>query len=422
MFIERSAARIRLARTAFVVVGLVPCIALVAWALHLRSTGHREAIRGRWQQVVGLPLSIDAVEHPRPGVTRARGCTVLGADGAPLANVPVVELESAVDEDRITIDALRLDTRSAAAIGDLAREWLRRDARHPRNCIIEVADFGWSSGGESGGTVASGLKVECVAQGGSRAVRLVRRGGTPDEVRIIRVVAGGAGSARESIEVEARCAEGVPAAVLAAAAGWTLGPLAAAPATLARGEVVARWSDGLWSGSCRGEVAGVDLAAAARAVDARAAGTARIRCDRLAWQEGRLSDAEVAVDVGSGWVDAALFDRLVLALGCRPGPTAAGEPLRTFDRAACVLRLVAGGVSMLPGADVADGLASLGAVALLQPPTAPVPFERVAWLASPPSSTFVPASGAGAWLMSVVPAAGADRVAKPPERGGRREF
>lgn len=433
MFIERSAARIRFARAAFFVVGLVPCAVLVAWALHLRSAGHREAVRGRWQQVVGLPLTIDAVEHPRPGVTRARGCTVLGADGGPLVTLPVVELESAVNEDRLTIDAARIDQRAAAAVGELAREWLRRDARHPRNCVIEIADFGWSWGNEPAGEAAASLRMECVAQGGSRAVRIVRRGAADDEVRIIRSIAGEAGSARETVEVEAHCAGDVPAAVLAAAAGWAAGPLTAAPGTLVRGDVDARCDDGVWSGSCRGVIEGMDLGAAARVVDARASGAARIRCDRLAWREGRLTDVDLELDLGNGWVDATLFDRLVLALGCRPGPAAAaGEPVRAFDRAGCVLRLVAGGIAVLPAAGMTDGLASLGRVAVLQPPTAAVPFERVAWLASPPSSTFVPAAGAGAWLMSVVPAAGeagaaesgagGDRVANPPERGGRREF
>lgn len=438
MFIERSAARIRFARTAFLVAGLVPCVALAAWAVHLRSAGHREAVRSRWQQAVGLPLTLDAVEHPRPGVTRVRGCTVLGADGAPLVTLPVVELETAVDEDRLTVDAARIDARAAAAFGDLAREWLRRDARHPKNCIVEVADFAWSAGGgpaegAASGSVPAGLRVECVAQGGTRAVRIVRRGGADDEVRVVREVVGEAGSARETIAIEARCAEGVPAAALAAASGWAAGPLAAGPATFVRGEAAARWDDGGWSGSCSGRIEGVDLAAAARGVNARAAGTARIHCDRLAWRDGRLTDAELELDLGGGWIDAALFDRLVLALGCRPGPAAvAGEATRVFDHAGCVLRLAAGGVSVLPAVDASGGLASLGRIAVLQPPTAPVPFERIAWLASPPASTFVPASGAGAWLMSVVPAAGGpgggeaeggrDRVANPPGRGGRREF
>lgn len=436
MFIERSAARIRFARTAFLLAGLVPCAVLAAWAVHLRSAAHREAVRGRWQQALGLPLTLDAVEHPRPGVTRVRGCTVLGADGAPLVALPVVEFESAADEDRLTVDAARIDARAAAVFGDLAREWLRRDARHPKNCIVEVADFAWSAGSRSAdgaaGPVSAGLRVECVAQRGTRAVRIVRRGGADDEVRVVREVVGEAGSARETIDLEARCAEGVPAAVLAAAAGWAAGPLAATPATLVRGEATARWDEGGWDGSCRGRIEALDLATAARGVNARASGTATLHCDRLTWRTGRLTDADLELDFGGGWVDAALFDRLVIALGCRPGPGAvAGEPMRAFDKGGCVLRLAAGGVSVLPVADASGALASLGRVAVLQPPASPVPFERIAWLASPPASTFVPASGAGAWLMSVVPAAGGvgdeadtgrDRVATPPGGGGRREF
>ena len=86
MFIERSAGRIRFARTVFVLAGLVPCAGLVAWAVHLRSASHRESLRAGWQRAVGVPLEVDAVEHPRPGVVRARGCRVVAPDGGRLTH------------------------------------------------------------------------------------------------------------------------------------------------------------------------------------------------------------------------------------------------------------------------------------------------------------------------------------------------
>ena len=58
------------------------------------------------------------------------------------------------------------------------------------------------------------------------------------------------------------------------------------------------------------------------------------------------------------------------------------------------------------------------------PPAAPVAFERFAWMVSPPASTFVPADGPGAWLMSIVPtpAHGPQRATNPPVREGPRGF
>ena len=67
MFVARSAARVRLARLAFLLAGLAPAAGLAAWAIHRRSDAHRAAIERRWQEAVGLPLTVGRVDHPRPG-------------------------------------------------------------------------------------------------------------------------------------------------------------------------------------------------------------------------------------------------------------------------------------------------------------------------------------------------------------------
>ena len=74
MFIERSAARIRLVRTLFVLLAVLPCAGLCGWAAVRHSKGHREAIERRFEQVIGLPLAIGGVEYVRPNVMRLRDC------------------------------------------------------------------------------------------------------------------------------------------------------------------------------------------------------------------------------------------------------------------------------------------------------------------------------------------------------------
>ena len=41
MFVARSAARVRLARLVFLVLGFAPAACIVAWAVHRRSDAHR---------------------------------------------------------------------------------------------------------------------------------------------------------------------------------------------------------------------------------------------------------------------------------------------------------------------------------------------------------------------------------------------
>ena len=423
MFIERSAGRIRLTRLIFVVAGLVPCLLLAGWAVHRGSTAHRDAVRAAWQAAVGLPLDVAAITHPRPGVFAATGVVVRSPAGRPLLELPAVEVESAATENRLVIRGTRVDAAAASMLGTLAREWLRSDARHPRNCVIEVADVTWGSP-EAGEGRGESLRIECVGQGPARAIRLVRGDGD-DEIRAVHSLDGEGQSSAERFEVEGRLSRPLPVAVLAAVAGLPPEASAAiAPRATVVGDLRAAHDAEGWSGSASGRINTLDLGGCCAAVQANGAGAVDMSVTRFAWRDGRLVDAALVCDCGPGWVDAALFDRLVIALGCRPGPafqSSAGT--QAFDAAGCTLELDGGKVMVRPGG-IANGLATSNGTLLLMPPAAPVAFERFAWMVSPPASTFVPADGPGAWLMSIVPtpAHGPQRATNPPVREGSRGF
>lgn len=417
MFIERSAGRIRLARTVFVVAGLLPCVVLGAWALHRGSPGHRDAIRRSWQRVVGLPVEIGAVSHPRPGVIEARDVTVRSSEGRPLLTVAAVEVETAATEDRIRIAGADLDAASAAVLGGLAREWLHGDARHPRNCVIEVAAVGWPDHPVD----PMPLRIECVGQDATRAIRVVPAGG--DEIRVVRTVDGDAQSPVERFEVDAHVAKPLPAAVVAGVAGWGEAAMVVLAGARLTGDLHGTFDPVGATGSATGRIVGLDLAECCRAVRAGGAGEADVVVRRLAWRDGRLADAAIECECGPGWIDTPLFDRLVIALGCRPGAEAtAGGDRRNFDVAACTLEVDGG--SVVVRARDAAGIATTGRGVVLHSPASAVAFERLAWMVSPPAATFVPSAGPGAWLMSIVPGAdgGGKTATKPTPEGGRRGF
>lgn len=419
MFIERSAGRIRLARLTFLAIGLVPCLLLAAWAWHRGSPGHRDAIRRAWQQAVGMPVEIEAVTHPRPGVVVATGCTVRSPTGRTVLQATSVEVESADGEDRIRLGGARVDAEAAAVLGDLAREWLRSDARHPRNCVIEVPVLdGAGLGGD-----AQGLRAECVGHVAARAIRVVRTGGE-GELRVVRTLEGEGPAAVERFEIDAHFPQPVPAALCAAVAGAG----EAAGRILARatvtGDLHATWGAAAGTGSAEGRITGIDVAACCAAVSARGAGLADVAVRRMAWRDGRVTDVALEGAAGAGWIDAALFERFVVALGCRPGPAASGATgVRSFDLAGVVVDLDGGRLLIQAGAGMADAIAVTGGGVLLRPPQSAVAFDRVAWMASPPTAQFVPAAGPGAWLMSIGPAAAeAGSRATAPAPDGRRGF
>jgi hypothetical protein len=257
-----------------------------------------------------------------------------------------------------------------------------------------------------------------------RAIRLVRGDGD-DEIRAVRTLESEGHSIAERFEVEGRLSRPVPASVLAAVAGLPATATAAiASRATVSGDLQATHDATGWSGSATGRLDELDLGGCCAAVQARGAGAVSVSFERFAWRSGRLVDAAIVCESGPGWVEAALFDRLVIALGCRPGPALqASADTRSFDAAGCALELDGGSVTVRP-AGGASGLATAMGAVLLQAPATPVAFERFAWMVSPPAATFVPADGPGAWLMSIVPdsASGTQRAMNPSPREGSRGF
>jgi hypothetical protein len=428
MFVARSAARVRLARVAFVLLGLAPAAGLVAWAVHRRSDGHRLAIERRWQEAVGLPLSVGRVEHPRPGVIRGRDCVLPAAEGRQAITVPLVEVESSADEDRIRIGGFACDVTAVAVLAALGREWLADEVRFRRTCLIDVADFSWAGASPPADTIAAPattLRIECVVRPDGRAVRIVRRGQTEDELRIVRgspaatAPESDANAAAQVFTITAACGEPVPLAVLAVASGAGLPAAAACGSATVTGSLEATRTSGGWAGSACGRIDDIDLAAAATAIGGRATGTAAIDVTRLIWSGGRVTDALFECVAGAGNLDGRLFDRIVLALGARPGPAAAPLPPggeRGFDVAACIVGVGPHGVQVLPTTRLPAGLAAWRGDVLLAAPAAPVPGDRIAWMLSAPGTTYGPAMGPGSWLISVLP----DPSPQPSDSG--RQF
>jgi hypothetical protein len=424
MFVARSTAGIRRARLAFLVAALFPTAVLVGWAVHLRSDAHRATVERRWQEALGLPISVGRIEHPRPGVIRVHDCVLPAWEGRPAIVVAMLELESSADEDRLRLPWVAGDSGTAAVAIELAGRWLTDDLRFRRACIIDIARFSWGDSatrdGDDPNTPLTPLRIECVRHEGSRAIRIVRRGSTDDEVRVVRHTVASPDSS-SSYDIDAVIRTPIPVAVVAMAAGHLPSLTAGGPQATVTGTLEAKYTHAGWQGEARGTLAGLDLATAAAALGDHAAGVATIELSRLAWHDGRLTDGLFEASTGEGWIDRRLFDRIVLALAARPGAAAARvpptEPL-AFDTAACIVAIGPHGVQVQPSARVPAGLAITRGEILLAPPAGPVSSDRVAWLFSSPGTTFGPTAGPGAWLMSVLP----PLVPKPAPTGGDRRF
>ncbi len=417
MFIARSQARIRAARIAFLLLAAIPTAVVVGWAGYIGSDAHRVAVERAWQRATGLPLTIGRIDHPRPGVIRGHDCLLPATTERPAVSISAIEVESSADEDRVRLGSLACDAATASAMATLARAWLMDPLRFDRTCIIDVTHFSWAD--EPTAVDAAGLRIECVARAGSRAIRLVRRGDADDEVRLVRQMPAPSNDATDDrLELDASCLTPVPLAVLAAAGGVLAdGHAAGLAAARVSGVLHAVREAGRWRGTAQGRIANVDLSAVAASVGGRAIGQATVDVTRIVWDDNRLSDGLVECATGSGWVDSRLFDRIVLATGARPGPAAVAEAeSREFDMAACLATIGPAGVQFLPAPRLPNALAIRDAAIVLAAPPAPVPGDRLAWMLTTPGTAFGPAAGPGAWLMSVLP------PLAPPEPSAGRQF
>ncbi len=427
MFIERSAGKIRFARTVFVLAGLLPCAAVAAWALHLRSPGHREAVREAWQAGLGVPVRVAAIEHVRPGVVRARDLELLVPESPRALTVPVLEVETGATEVRIRVERLECGVEGARLLAAVAGEWLGRAARFPRNCVIDIADFSWAGAvrdaESAAGAAPARLRVECVSQGGSRAIRAVLEGptGGADEVRVVRLEGDGNGAGGERIEVTGAAAASLPVPILMAfARGTPVEGLDLGPEAVATGSLRAHCDRGRWSGAVDGRIERVDLAACVAPLQTRASGEATVVVRQLEWADGRLVGCELDCRAGRGRIEQRFLDGLVSTLGCRAGSAfrvLTGGRDRGFDAAGCLVRIDGRGVELLSAAALGGALAVADGLALVEPPVGIVPAERLAWFLAPPGAVYAPSAGPGAWLMGIMP-----RAAQAERPGGRGGF
>ena len=433
MFIERSAARIRLMRTLFVLLGILPCAGLCGWAAVRHSGVYRQAIERQCEQVIGLPLAIGSIEHVRPNVMRLHDCQLSSASGGVVLRAPAIEVESLASELRVTLGRLDGTPELARVLARLAGEWLRQPARFPVDCVVDVGDFSWrqrrpvAGAGAPTDQVSTGesrsrsLHVECVAANGSRAVRVRRTANDGQAADEVRVVAGhlagtqdqddsspsGGGQRLDQggatrLEVSGTISEPLPIAVFEALAGLEAGALPLGDEAVVSGTIGALLDDGNASGSARGRVDRIDLAAASRHLPHRVSGEASVGIERLAWSRGRITACECECSVSRGRLSQRLLDACVSALGCRPGPayrSLAREEVRSFDDASALLRIDSAGIDLRAAPERAGSLVRTQGLSVVDEPRTPVPLDRLAWLLAPPGAVAVPASAATAWLL-----------------------
>jgi|LakMenEpi03Aug12_release.lakeMendotaPanAssembly.Ray.scaffolds.fasta_scaffold287844_1 hypothetical protein len=404
MFVERSESRVRSARTAFVLVCLVPCAVLAAWAAYWKSGVHHDAAAAAWGREIGLAVRCERVDHVRPGCVRLSNCKIGADDGSAAASFDVVEVETTPGEVRIRLPEFHATGEACAAIGRLARNWLTEPARHPRAWLIDVASVQWPDGDDGTRKSAPGVRVECVAVGSERAVRIRREPATSDEVRIVRSADG----QRGRFVIEAKVDDPVPAACVVAAIGLPVDGIAG----WCSGSIAAEWSGDGWSGEASGSLDRFDANSIASFFGSpmRMEGPARFDLVSATLSAGRIVRANATIDVAPAVVSQELLERFVQVMQCRAGEEYLGRDavpsslgVRQVDRVACSLAIDASGARIRPAEAAGRGIVTAGGRTVLEAPSETVAIERIPWAFAPRDARPLPATDATAWLTPLLP-------------------
>lgn len=403
MFVAHHSGRTRLARRAFLLVGLLPAVLLAGFGAWRHAPVHRRSVERSLEAVLGVGLSAARVVHPRPGVVRLED-VVARAGGEVVATIARVEFETSAGEVRLRASGAEASPRAASLAARLGRDWLGEPHRFRRNVVVECEGV-WQAAGDGVGTGADprfALRGECVAAGNGRAIR-VRSLADGDDALVVQAF-GATETEPARIEIQSSLARPVALGLVAAVLDrpWLVDRLGAGATVAGRCGLVVE--GGMLRGSIAGSLDGVDLAACTRSLPLAAEGRARVEVASATLAGGRLVAADASVSGGAGVVDRAALDVLLGVIGARPGPAwgGAGAPRRVpYDALEARITLDVAGLRF--GAASPHGLIAVGGRALLEPPLQPLPVDRLAWALSPGATRAVPATEASAWILSVLP-------------------
>ena len=400
MFVEQSEARLRRVRIGFVLLCLVPTVGLVVWAFQRHSSAHRETMAAEVTRLLSTEVAFESLRHLQPGCLRLSGVRLGGA------SLGTVGVETTPTEVRLLLDRCECSPAFAGQLATLARRWLTEPARFPQNCVIDIAGMAWKTTTGEVVTVQP-LRVECVANAGDRAVRIISPERTTDEMRIVRTAEPDTTLDRSHWEVDVTLTEPMPMAVILAVlgqsplAGWQLGPEAVVTGTM-QTKVTA---DG-WAGQASGRVVGVDLGEVTATLPYRAEGLATLEVAGLIWTNNRVSAAEFSMVSPRGTLAQEWLDGLISIIGCRAAPAAMAKgdaELREFEQFALRVAVDGSGARLQAESHRAGCLMESQGIPLVFEPPAAVTLDRLAWLLSGTRVAAVPGTPVSAWLLSVLP-------------------
>jgi len=442
MFRLSQSTRRRLFRTGFLLVCVAPLVALVAAGFWQRQAGYIHAHETALRHVLGMHVHIGHIVHPRPGIVRYQEVHLVNPEsGHTFAKFRMVEVREPAGADKpteLTIAGTTIEPGATASLYGMAKELLRGSFRSEDLYLTFATDaisFDETAPFPELNEVSGAIHVtdkEAAARFEFRsierpkmvgrfkpadpAVQTDKRVPVPgfetadaeDKIVLRMVRSRQNGAAVEEFEFHTGSVA-LPCETLEPLAGGELTGLAGSHF---QGSVWAAHDKGV---VVRGDLLGVNLQRlVGDPFGHRIDGKADVRIHESHFVDGRLTDAEFAVDGGPGAISLSLLSATAsgLKLGPRYSPVPPDDMFDYTQLAASLHVNNAGEIKITGGCTRQDG--SPTDVVLMAPdykvwwktpppPEQPLPLSAMLRALAPPNGPTAPASTQIGWLMERLP-------------------
>ncbi len=416
MFRLHQSTRRRCCQAGFVLLGLLPLVALVIWGELRRTSAHVRSHQAVLHQKLGLRATIARVSHPRPGVVEYHDLALADAEtGRPIARCDLAELREpgfVGQPTAVAITGLSLPAGAATPLYALVDRLLRGvHGEHDLYVTLAAHDIGFAQAERPQDVAGIRATIRSADIGGEVAIEFLAANvpgpaspaAAPHD-RMLRIVRNRQqGKPTDGVELHTG-ADAFPIAWLMPLSG----DLAALEGSRFRGSLWANEEADGWHVAVGGTLIGVDLGAiVSRNFRHRLQGRVDLEIHSARAVAGRLTAAECSVTGGPGIISRSLLAAGSHGLGFLPAyQLAPADELFQYERLAASITLhpqgqlvVAGKCLEAPGAVL---VATDGQPLWTQAREARSALALVAAL-SGPENPAVPATAQGAWLMQRLP-------------------
>lgn len=404
MLALRERTKIRLARLAFVALGLLPLVAVATATAALHSDAYRRWHQESARQVLGVAATVEHVRHPRPALTLYEGVQVYDAEtGRLLLRARLVEIDRRGATPLVRCTLPEVSARAASRLSEVVVAQLRRQPHARQHAWRWVANELTVHFAEQSQTLTDLVgELTATARQSTLTARFYLAGATtgqPAQLEIVRD--------RQTVPPSHLVAldtggHDVPGLLLSTLADW--------PAWLGqrcqfRGWVKAVETPAGWDAHVAGRLDEADLEQLVSGhFPQRLTGRARVDIQEARVSRGRLEQARGTLSAGPGTIGRALVEAAAHSLALPRGePPDAGD-LWTYDELALAFHMTDGELRLSGTCrDEAGAVLMAAGQPLLSEPAAPQSVAGLIRTLAPGDDWLVPASRESDWLLSVLP-------------------